>query len=175
MSRVAAWVLLTIAVALPAWAGELELLKQEFDVVSERADEEALAEQADLLNRIADLDTPRARKTLERLRKTWAGMNWRRDRMILTALVRQGDAEAIDDAIRWVETKERGRRDPRDISVLTVRGNEAQLISLSAVIDARETVAPRGRQPASGFPPCSSWLPDRARRKLPRTASARPD
>lgn len=96
-----------------AHADDLDFLLQEFAVVAERVDDRGLEEQGALLNKIADLDTKRARKKLLGLRKTWAGMNWRRDVMILTALVRRGDPDDIDAAIKWVEKTERNRKGPK--------------------------------------------------------------
>ena len=94
-------------------ADDLDFLLQEFDVVRERVDDDGLAQQQDLLRRIADVDTPRSRKKLLALRKEWAGTNWRRQVMALDALVRRGDAGDLDEALRWVEANApKGARPP---------------------------------------------------------------
>ncbi len=102
---------LAVALALAGGARaaeDLDLLEQEFGVVAKRSDERGVARQAELLRQIADVSTPQARKTLERLRDRWAADDWRRAGMILSALLRHAGPKDVDDAIRWVEKQ----RDP---------------------------------------------------------------
>ncbi len=98
---------------------ELDVLWRQFDDAYGRVDEEALAEQADILLRIADVDTPRARKKLLKLRKEWpddlehhqSRMKWRREAMVLAALARHGGPKEIDEVLRYTE-KAKPKRGP---------------------------------------------------------------
>lgn len=101
------------------YADALDVLWQRFDEVRGRVDEEAFKEQADILLEIADVDTPRVKKKLLGLRKEWPDelehdqqhLTWRREAMVLAALVRRGGPKEIDEVLRWVEANppRRGR------------------------------------------------------------------
>lgn len=105
---------LLLLLAPPVRADELDRLEQEFEVRARRSDERGYEEQREILLAIADLETPQARKALEKIRDDWAERSWRRAGLVLEALVRHAGPKDVDRAIRWAEKS----RDPLVVELL---------------------------------------------------------
>lgn len=102
--------------ALPvAGAEDLGGLLVEYESLIGLRDEPGYAAQQDVLERIADLRTPEARKELQQLLSKYGRADRRRAALILAALARRGSARDLDRAIAWVE---RESRDPLLLELL---------------------------------------------------------
>ena len=104
-------------------------------------DEASYHAQAVALERIADLKTPAAQRTLGELLETYGPADHRRALLILRAQIRNGSPRDVDAAIRWIER----RKQPLLVDLLHEVVGAAQVPATRAYIrdGALRAAAPR--------------------------------